>query len=169
MKRYYFVSDRIEDLKRAEQELMRRGIARQHIHVLSDDDAKVEVHGMQPVSSPLKKDVIRSGERGAVIGLVGAALIIAVAWLLGASTIAVWVPVIFLAIVVLGFGTWEGGFIGIQRRNRQHTQFDSNLAAGEHVLMVDADTDEEPVVPEVIAHYQTLRPAGDSTQPTRLH
>lgn len=169
MKRYYFVSDRIEDIKRAEQELLRRGVTAPSIHVLSEDDAKVEVHGMQPVSSPFKKDVIRSGERGAVVGLLGAVLIIAVAWLLGASTVAVWVPVAFLATVVLGFGAWEGGFIGIQRRNHQHEQFHAQLAAGEHVLMVDADADHEAIVPEVIAHYHTLRPAGDDARPSRLH
>ena len=45
--------------------------------------------------------------------------------------------------VVLGFCTWEGGFVGMQKLNHHFKRFESALEEGKHVFMVDLDPSQE--------------------------
>jgi hypothetical protein len=115
MKRHFFVTQDLDDLELVEQELQARGVDKPHMHVLSNDDSQVQLHHLNDVEAVLRKDVVRATEIGAVIGVVAAVVVLLVAYLSGATnTAAGWLPFIFLSVVVLGFCTWEGGFIGIQ-------------------------------------------------------
>jgi hypothetical protein len=83
------------------------------------------------------------------------------AYLLGwTATAAGWVPFIFLAIVVLGFCTWEGGFFGIQVPNAHFRRFRKNLQEGKHVFFVDVEPEQEAVLEQVVNHHPTLKVAG---------
>ena len=73
----------------------------------------------------------------------------------------IWVPVIFLSIVVLGFCTWEGGFIGIQTRNKRFQRFDAALKEGKHVLFVDIEEHNEGLLRDVVARHSAVVAAGD--------
>lgn len=109
----------------------------------------------------MKKDIIRSGELGALVGAVGAVLVLSVAYLAGwTESLAGWMPFIFLAIIVFGFSTWEGGFIGIQRTNKNFERFEDLLKSGKHVFFVDLSPDQEGILDEVIARHQNLELAG---------
>ncbi len=78
-----------------------------------------------------------------------------------------WVPFVFLAIVLLGFFTWEGGLIGIQLPNSRFRRFEKALRAGEHVFFVDVDTAEEDMLRQVMAAFSSLRPAGTGSSSPR--
>src|SRR5271169_615015 len=119
MLRHYFVSDNLDDLEVFEEQLEAAGISTPQIHVLSRNDAAVhQHHHLHEVESFMKKDIVHSATRGALVGLCGFALILAVAYFAGWTRTAVgWMPFIFLALVLLGFWTWEGGLFGIQRPN----------------------------------------------------
>ena len=160
--RHYFISDSLDDLERVEQELEERGVDTPQIHTLSLDDTGAENHvHLHDVSSLMKSDVIRSGELGAVIGVLGAALVLSVAYLTGwVNSPAGWIPFIFLAIIVLGFCTWEGGFIGIQRTNAHFRRFESALKAGRHVFFVDVTPAQDDTLKEVVARHPGLELAG---------
>ena len=140
--RHYFISDDLDDLEKVEEELESRGVDTPQIHVLSLDDGATENHvHLHDVTSFMKSDVIRSGEWGLAIGVVGAALVLLVAYFMDwTNTVAGWIPFIFLSIVVLGFCTWEGGFIGIQRANKHFERFEKVLDEGKHVFFVDQDS-----------------------------
>src|SRR5690606_7739307 len=114
MKRQYFVSDSLNELEQVVGELEERGFIRPQIHVLSDSEADIAAHQLYPVTDFMKTNVINSGLWGLGIGSLGAALVVAAsAWMGWAAAIG-WAPFLFLAIVVLGFCTWEGGFLGFQ-------------------------------------------------------
>lgn len=144
--RHFFIADSLDDLDRVVAALRRDGIERVQIHVLTNDDANAVQHPNLPdVTSIMKKDVIRSGELGLAVGLIAAIVVLLTAYLTSATTsIAGWAPWIFLAVLLLGFCTWEGGFIGIQRTNHNFARFKERLAAGQHILFVDITAEQTP-------------------------
>jgi hypothetical protein len=161
MHRYYYISDNLNDLEVIEKELINNGITAPQIHVLSEKDAEVEKHHLHAIEPVLKQDVVRSTELGAVIGAIGAAIVLAFAYFMNwTDTVVGWLPFIFLAIVVLGFCTWEGGLIGIQIPNHQFKRFQKLLSQGKHVFFVDIDKEQESILAQVVAKYDSLSEAG---------
>lgn len=162
MKRHFFVSEDLDDLDRLEDELEQAGIATPQIHVLTMDDAGAETHAhLHDVQSLMKRDVIHSGEYGFVVGVIGAALVLLITWLAEwYTTPAGWIPFVFLAIIVLGFFTWEGGFIGIQTFNTNFQRFKDELEAGRHVFFVDLTDDQEAILDRIIKAHPRARRAG---------
>lgn len=160
MKRYYFIDRSLDDLRSIEQELELGGVDPCQMHVLSQDDAGVSLHGLNEVHTFLKKDIVHAGERGALIGLAISAISIVVAYLSGLPETIGWVPFVFLSIILLGFFTWEGGFLGIQVPNSRFRRFEKALRRGRHVFFVDIRPDQEATLKRVIASHPYLRAAG---------
>ncbi len=108
--RHYFISDDLDDLETFEEQLEAAGITTPQIHVLSLHDEEVAHHDhLNYVQSFMKKDIVHSAELGAVVGVVLSTTSLIVAYYAGwTDSAAGWVPFIFLAIVLLGFCTWEG-------------------------------------------------------------
>ncbi|NQZ82264.1 MAG: NAD/FAD-utilizing enzyme [Colwellia sp.] len=161
MIRHFYVSDDIEELEKVERELESKGFTEPQIHVLSDNDAEVETHHLHEVESVLKQDVVHSTEVGSVVGIIAASVTLIFVYLMGWTNSEVgWMPFIFLAIVILGFCTWEGGFIGIQRPNVNFERFQELIKKGKHVLFVDVDPNQEPTIAEVMKNHPNLEMAG---------
>ncbi len=167
MKRFYFISDDLDDLEAVETELEADGIATEQIHVLSLDDAEVEAHHLHQVQAFMKKDVVHSAEIGALIGLVVSAAALIVVYLAGWYEVIGWVPFIFLAVILLGFCTWEGGLIGIHMPNSHFRGFQRALQQGRHILFVDIDPEEEPVLKSTLARHPKLESAGTGSSSPR--
>ncbi len=70
MNRHYYISDNLDELERLEAELEASGIATEQIHVLSEKDAETGQRHLHEVSPFMKKDVVRSGRVGLLVGLV---------------------------------------------------------------------------------------------------
>jgi hypothetical protein len=168
MKRNYYISNDLDDLEIVERDLEAAGVTTPQIHVLSRDDAGVEQHHLHKVEAVLKKDVVHGTERGAVIGVIGAAIVIGLAWFSGLTETYTWVPAIFLAVIVLGFCTWEGGLIGIQEPHMDFKRFQSELDSGKHVLFVDVDPEQEPILNRVVAAHPKLTEAGEGQATPRM-
>ncbi len=78
--------------------------------------------------SLMKKDIVHSATCAAVAGLSAAALVLAIAYFAGWTETAVgWIPFIFLAVILLGFFTWEGRLLGIQKPNHHFRHFEKAL------------------------------------------
>jgi len=168
MNRHYYVSDNLDDLETVETELEANGIKTEQIHVLSEKDADVEQHHLHDVNSLMKQDVVHSGEIGAAVGVPLAALVLGGAYWLGwTESAAGWVPFIFLAIVILGFSIWEGGFFGIQVPNAHFRSFKQKLKEGKHIFFVDVEPEQEPVLDRIIGHHPQLQVAGSGTAEPR--
>lgn len=108
MRRYYFVSDDLDDLSSIEKELEDRGISTPQIHVLSMDDAGLQQHHLNDVAPLMRKDVFRTTGKAAVFGFLSAVLVIFFAVFSGATESIGWVPFVLLALIVMGLITWEG-------------------------------------------------------------
>ena len=80
-----------------------------------------------------------------------------------------WVPFLFLAVVVLGFCTWEGGLLGIHHTHADFEQFQQQLDDGDHVFFVDQPGALEQKLMDIMGrYYPTLRPAGRGTATPQL-
>jgi hypothetical protein len=162
MKRHYYLSDDLDDLEHVETELEKAGVPTPQIHVLSRDDAGVAMHpNLHPVEAVLKKDVVHGTEIGAVIGVLGAALVLGISYFSGVTETVGWVPFVFLAVIVLGFCTWEGGLFGIQKPHQDFERFEADLDAGKHVFFVDIDDEQEAALTSIVGAHPRLQAAGE--------
>lgn len=167
MKRHYYISDDLDDLELIERQLESAGVTTPQIHVLSEDDSGLEEHHLHQVEAVLKKDVVHGTELGAVVGVIGATIILALAWWSGLTETYTWVPAIFLAVIVLGFCTWEGGLIGIQEPHTEFRRFQADLDAGRHILFVDVDPEQESILQGVVSDHPKLQTAGEGSSTPR--
>ena len=162
MKRHYYISDDLDDLEHVEEELEKAGMATPQMHVLSRDDAGVAMRAhLHPVEAVLKKDVVRGTEVGAVVGAIGAGIVVAVSYYSGVTETVGWVPFLFLAVIVLGFCTWEGGLFGIQEPHADFVRFQADLDAGKHIFFVDIDAEQEAVLARIVEAHPRLQSAGE--------
>ncbi len=162
MLRHYFISDNLDDLEIFEEQLEAGGVATSQIHVLSRNDMEVEHHHhLHEVQSFMKNDIVHSTLRGAVVGVCASALVLVIAHFAGwTQTAAGWTPVIFLAVVLLGFCTWEGGLLGIQKPNHNFVRFEQALREGKHIFFMDLEPGQEPLLAEVLKSHPQVELAG---------
>lgn len=162
MKRRFFISDDLDELEHLEEELENAGMIRPQIHVLTLDDTGLERHHhLNAVVSVMKRDVVHSTLVGAGLGVAAAIIVLLVSYAAGwTETAAGWVPFIFLAIIMLGFFTWEGGLRGMEEPNVHFRNFENVLNEGRHVLFVDLDPGQEHILDEIVGKHPKLQQAG---------
>ena len=164
MQRHYYISDNLDELVTVEHELEAGGISIEQIHVLSDNEAAVDLHHLPEVTSFMKKDVVHSGETGAFIGILLATLVLGLSYLAGwTETAAGWIPFVFLAVAILGFCTWEGGLFGMQQPNVHFRRFKSLLKRGKHIFFVDVEPAQESILSSIVSRHPQLKVAGTGT------
>jgi len=168
MRRHYYISNDLDDLESIEKELENRGVTTPQIHVLSRDDLGVQKHHLHEVPSMMKKDVVHSTSIAALFGFLCAVLVLSVAQFSGVTETVGWIPFIFLAVVVMGFVTWEGGMWGIQEPNIHFKRFQKALDAGKHVLYVEVKKDQEVLLKSVTDIHPGLQAAGIEDAATGL-
>ncbi len=161
MIRHYYIADKLDDLDDIEQDLGSQGFTEPQIHVLSEHDAEVEAHNLHEVEPVLKLDVVHSTEIWSAIGIVSAILSLIIAYSMGwTESPAGWIPFIFLAIIILGFCTWEGGLIGIHKPNVNFARFQELLHKGKHILFVDVEPEQELIFDRIMKSHPNLIMAG---------
>ena len=160
--RHYFISDSLDDLDVFEQQLEEQGINTPQIHVLSLHDKEVAHHDhLNYVQSFMKKDVVHSAEVGLSLGLIVTAFFLTFVSLAGwAESPAGWTPFTFLSIVLIGFCTWEGGLLGIQKPNYHFAKFADALKNDRHIFFVDLETNQEEILQKVLPSHPLVELAG---------
>lgn len=83
MKRYYFVTDDLDDLAAVEDDLKAYGISPLQMHLLSDADAELQRRGMENTESLFRNNIFRSMRNGFLVGMVLALIMMAAGWALG--------------------------------------------------------------------------------------
>ena len=162
MNRHFYISNDLDDLESLEVELETVGISTAHTHVLSLNDAEVAAHpNLNEVEAVLRTDVVHSTKIGAVVGIFAATLMLYVVALSGWAQQSTWIPFIFLAIIMVGFFTWEFGFIGIQRKNNRFARFEKALKNGKHIFFVDIEPENDLLLADIVKKHPKIKRAGD--------
>jgi hypothetical protein len=168
MKRHFYISDDLDDLVILEQELDNAGVEKPQFHVLSNNDAGLDTHHLHAVEAVLKSDVVYKTELGFCVGIVAATVILAFANYSGVAEIYTWVPFIFLSIVLLGFCTWEGGFIGTQETHHDFARFKETLDVGKHIFFVDVTAAQEDALQAIVSLHPTMIAAGEGASTPKV-
>ena len=161
MNRHYFVSGNLDELENISRELESKDITALQTHVLTLDDAALVGRGLHQVPSFMKSDAVRSALKASL-------LVILVAYLMDLPEQVGWLPFIFLAVVLMGFITWEGGMWGVQEPNAHFKRFQEVLAEGKYVFYVEVKEDQESALKLVIDNHPDLEHAGTEAVPTDL-
>jgi len=162
MQRHFVISDDLDDLEHLEEELESQGVPTPQIHVFTLDDTGAEKHvHLHDVQSLMKRDVVHSLIIGAIIGVVISASVLGATALFGwHHSAAGWMPFVFLAIVALGFCTWEGGLFGVQTLNHHFKKFKSTLEGGKHVFFCDLQANQVAIFRRVVEAHPRAQLAG---------
>jgi hypothetical protein len=163
MKRFFYISESLDELATVEQELKAAGIAEQQIHVFSRDDAGTEQRQLHSVQEFMKRDVVRSASRGAFLGVILAALALVITYYSGVTHSLGWAPFLLLAVVILGFCTWEGGLFGLHVPHHELRDFERALREDKHILFVDVRPQDVLLLNTIQARHPSLKPAGEGT------
>jgi len=154
MRRLYYMAEHIDDAEAVTRALAAEGVGHWHLHVLSKDEAGLYTHKIHSANPIHQLDLLHTGARFAIVGLVCGLLIAAI--LLGLQYLGVvglvidaWV---FAGLGGLGlcFGAWEGGLVGLSRENYKIERYHDDIEAGKYLIMVDVTPEQRPFVKEMM-------------------
>ena len=154
MRRLFYVAESIDDAEAVSEAILEQGIKRSRVHVLAKDEAGLYTHKVHSATPLQQLDVIHTGIRYAVLGLVVGLLIgtgLVALNFLGLLQLQIGVlGVMALGFVGLCFGAWEGGLVGLSRENYKIERFHDDIEAGRYLLMIDVRQQERPHVRELM-------------------
>lgn len=164
MTRYFFISGDMDDLEHFEEELEASELVTEQIHMLTLDEREASKHRhLHEVTDLMKTDVLHSILIGAGIGLVASILLLALVHFLGwTQSPAGWLPFIFLAVILLGFFSWEGGLWGIDTPNMHFRRFEKVIKQGRHLFFVDVmpGKGHRKLLQRLVKEHPRIEPAG---------
>jgi len=165
MKRLYYLTHDIDAADSISQTVHDAGITDWNFHVLSKDKAGLTTHRIHSTTPLHERDIIRSGERGA---LIGAALGLIVALVLVATNVVPTTTMGYVGMAALVFvftmhGAWSGGFLGIQTENYKVKQFHDDLEDGQYLLMIDVAPRDEETILKLMSLCHEATPMGDDS------
>ncbi|WNO08416.1 NAD/FAD-utilizing enzyme [Teredinibacter sp. KSP-S5-2] len=163
MKRLFFISSSLDDIDKAEHQLIDAGINGDRFHLLSSNESAAIARDLHAISSLAKTDVVHWMERGVLIGMAGVLIVLSSGYFSGLYESFTWAPFIFLSLVIFGFSCWEAGFVGIQKKNYKYARFDRELSKGNHIFMVDIEGGEKTYVKNVCEETYHMSSAGEDS------
>ena len=164
MKRLYYLADNLDTVEEVAAALHNGGISDWNFHVLSKDAAGLYRHHLHSATPLHQRDVIRAGERGALLGF-GIGLVAAIFSLLLLELSPVRGMMVFAIAVVLPtmFGAWVGGMAGLQLENHKVARFHDEIEAGRALLMIDVGCDYRERVQQLMGLFAVKEGGEDST------
>lgn len=164
MKRLYYLSNNIDVVEKLSDELHAKGLTDWNFHVMGKDKANMIRHHLHTTSLLHELDIIRSGERGVLVGFVVGLLLtcyVALVTPFGASMnlLAQIASVVLFSM----FGAWLGGLVGVQNENYKIRRFHSAIDNGEFLIMVDVTHKQRREVEDTIDRFHEIRRAGEDS------
>lgn len=149
MSKLKYLTNDIDELEAAEHDLEVNGVPRSHIHILSENDTALVEHDLPGYSEWSKRDIFYFGSRGAMIGLALSSIALIGGYLYGVSDPTTWIVLTFISAMVVGFCSWEGGLIGVNKLNHAFSKYAVALKNGAYLLVIDTTSEQE----EKVARY----------------
>ena len=147
MKRLYYLLSDIDKLEQISDRLHAEGISDWRFHVLARDEKGLIKHHLHSANFFMKRDVVHSGERGALVGA-GVGLYLC-AFIMPWSVAG---PVVLGAILVAAtlVCAWLGSLVGGFHENYKITRFHDQLDSGKYLVLVDVRREEEERIRELV-------------------
>ena len=164
MKRLYYLADNLDTVDEIAGALHRAGISDWNFHVLNRDEAGLYKHHLHSATPLHRRDVIRTGERGALLGF-GTGMLAAMFAVLLLEMSPEHSVIVFAIAIVLPtlFGAWAGGLVGLSLENHKIARFHGDIEAGRSLLMIDVDRAHEHRVRLMMQSFPVQAGGEDST------
>lgn len=158
MSQLKYLTNDLDELEAAEHDLEDNGVPRSHIHVLGNNEAQLQAHDLPLFSEWSKRDMLYYGLRGALVGGILASTAILGAYIYGVSDPGAWLVIAFVSTLIVGFFTWEGGLVGINKLNHSLEKYREAVNKGEYLLVIDPNSnDEEKIARYAVSSHPVLR------------
>jgi hypothetical protein len=157
MKRLYYLTSSLSVVDKLNAELNRVGLLHSDIHVVSNDEKEVKKHHLIAANKLEKSSVLDAGFLGLLIGLsagivcYGAIMLTMLTMQVSPSVIQLTVFSLLLGGMLLGGGC--GVAYGYGHDSRRLNAIRSNLSAGDHLMMIDAEEDREPAIKDRVRRF----------------
>lgn len=161
-KRIYWLLPDLSSANRTMNELLLARVAEAHIHFVAAEGA--DMTGLHAANILQSSDLVQAAQTGLLLGAgLGAAGGVAAAYSLGSIATP---AVVVIAMAGLGavLGTWSSSMIGSSTPSRRLRRFDTAIAAGQYLLMVDAPRGRVTEIEALLerthpeAHFEGLEP-----------
>lgn len=162
-RRLYYIADNLDTVDRAADLLQRQGITGWNFHVLSKDAVGLYRHQLHSATPLHTQDVLRFGERGALIGLVlGIAVSLLVIGGFGFFQNRFLIAALVITVLVTMHGAWAGGLAGLASENHKIKPFHNDIEAGRFLLMIDVGSAARDHIKRALTTLP-LDPRGDDS------
>jgi hypothetical protein len=151
MRRLYYLADDLDTTRTISDRLHADGISDWNFHVLARDEGGLYTHHIHSALPHHHKDLIRSGEIGALYGAGAvfvcaliAALVTQWAWL------STWIDLLMVTLIGGAVGGLVGIRVGLSRDNLRLASFHSQIEVGKFLIMVDVHKRDKPIIRELM-------------------
>ncbi len=166
MRKLYYLTDNMISVEQVSKDLHEHGITYWNFCVHSKDEVGLHKRRVHSASYLQQREVIRHGERGAIIGFIIATLAVLYVMVgkpFGEETHILVYIAIFGFITM--FGAWAGGLSGLATENQSIAKFHDDVTAGKHLLMIDVKKEKEESVKQLMQknHSEAEYKGSEST------
>jgi hypothetical protein len=147
MKQNYYMTEDVDCVEHISDDLHKIGIQDDHIHVVGENIDAIESHHLHAAREIDETDIVRSSERGGIVGIVLGTLFVLGASFYQPFGIVVEGPALVMCtLLIVGFCAWWGGIAGVYFDNYRISAFHDAIRQGKYLLMVDTKPAQEKAV-----------------------
>jgi hypothetical protein len=159
MKRHYYITNDIENIEVLFKDLSHKQIKEKGIHIYSKKEREIENHTLPKIFDFFKTDIIHSGEKGLILGIFLSLIFFIIINLLNLTQKIGTFNVYFISFFIILLSSWEGGLIGISKKNYKISQFNKKLNDTDYLIMIDRDNIAEEIF-KIINEHQNIQKVG---------
>lgn len=146
MKCLYYVAPELESTSQVSDDLHELGIDDFFVHVIAKDESGLKTRQIHSANYLETLDFVREGFLGAAIGLFAGVVGCMLLDQFGPFARIPWFVYVALCGVATLFGAWEGGLIGVEKKNKKIERFSEDIEAGKYLILIYARREQESVV-----------------------
>jgi len=167
MKRLYDLTHSIDCAEGVSRDMHKAGVRDWNFHIMSRDKKGLTKHHLHSTNTLIhERDVIRIGERGAIIG-VAAGLCATISFLMLTDFIPIRMvsemSMLFFSVAFGVIGALLGALLGLALENAKIKRFHGDLDAGNYLIMIDIRKRDAPKIEKMMSLQRGAVPAGDDT------
>ena len=146
MKCLYYVAPELESTSQVSDDLHDVGIDDFYVHVIAKDELGLKKRHIHSANYLETHDFVREGFLGAAFGLFAGVIGCILLDQFGPFASIPWFVYVALCGLATLFGAWEGGLIGVEKKNKKIERFSEDIEAGKYLILIYARRHQESVV-----------------------